>query len=101
MTGWLRHDNVEPFLTVLSWLAQYDPAPDEFSVIRRGVELTDAEKNCWYDFEFVGANHIRFSLASDPGSSVVHVKVDCPELLKPSVETAVEIFARFRVGSAI
>lgn len=101
MTSWIWKENLEPLLTVRTWLAKYAPAADEFTVIRGGVELTDAEQDSWYDFEFSGANRVAFSLAQDPGTRVVHVRVDCLESSKPALQIAVEIFSRFQVVAAV
>ncbi len=83
VADWLFKDNLQAFLTVLSWLASYDIAPDELAVIEDGVRGTDADKNQWYDFEFAGKKRVKFSLAIDPGTSVVHVRLDAPADLVP------------------
>jgi len=97
IADWLYDDNLAPFLTVLCWLTDYDVAPDELAIIKDGVRETDAEKNHWYDYEFVGKQLVKFSLAADPGTSVVHVRIQSPIDLRPKIETAIAIFARFRM----
>jgi len=92
---WLFDDNLRAFLTVLSWEAQYDIAPEEYTTIEYGVRDTDAEENRWYEYEFAGRNRVVFSLATDPGTSVVHVRYQAPTEQMQRIDAAISIFAHF------
>lgn len=94
---WIFDDNLKAFLTVLSWEAKYDADPDEFSIIELGVRETDAEAHRWYSYEFTGRDRIAFSLAVDPGASVVHVRFEAPAIIVPRIEATIAIFAHFIV----
>lgn len=94
---WLLMDNLQPFLTVLGWLVDYDFGPDDWTAIHFGVRETDAEGERWYDYEFAGRRRAVFSLAIDPGTSVVHARIEVPPELEPQVQLAISIFAHFTV----
>ncbi len=96
-TEWLYRENLAAFISVLGWLAEYDTAPDELTAIDYGVRETNAEADQWYEYEFVGLHRIAFSLAADPGTSVVHVRIEAPTDLKPKIDMAIAIFAHFHL----
>ena len=97
LANWVFEENLRPFLLSLSWFVDYDFAPDDWTVIRYGVEASDQEADRWYEYEFAGQYHAVLWLARDPGSSVVHVRVEVPAAVVPKVEAAFEIFEAFRI----
>jgi len=99
MANWVFEENLRPFLLALSWFVDYDFDPDEWAAIRYGVEASDQEADRWYEYEFAGQQHAALWLARDPGSSVVHVRVEVPAAVVPKVEAAFEIFEAFRIKS--
>ena len=101
IANWLFQDNLDAFLTVLCWLTDYDVAPDELAIIANGVRETNAEANQWYGHEFAGKQHVEFSLAVDPGTSVVHVRIHAPAELTAQIETAIAIFAHFHFQQTV
>jgi hypothetical protein len=94
---WVFEDNLRPFLKALGWVVGYSLDPGDWEAIAAGVRETDAEAERWYDYEFAGKSRTAFSLARDPESCVVQVRVTVPVELEPQVRLAADIFARFRV----
>jgi hypothetical protein len=94
---WVLEDNLRPFLTAVGWIVGYPFDPDDWTAISFGVRETDQEAGRWYAYEFAGRHRAMLSLARDPGSCVVHVRVGVPSELESQVNLAAEIFTRFRL----
>ena len=97
LSNWVYADNLRPFLLTLGWFVGYAFDDDGWSAIRFGVEGTDEEADRWFDYKFEGKSSARFRLAVDPGTSVVHARVEVPAVAEPKVEAALSIFQHFRV----
>ncbi len=94
--GWLFDDNLGPFVNFLADLAGYDLLRDELTAITAGVRETDAEAGRWYEYCLGGKATVTCALARDPGTCVLHYRVDCPNNLVEQVEVAAGIMAEYR-----
>lgn len=97
LTDWVFAENLRPFLLSLGGFVGYDLGADDWTAIRHGIEPTDEEAERWFEYEFAGKQQAALWLARDPGSSVVHVRVEVLEALVPKVEAAISIFQSFRM----
>ena len=97
LANWVFAENLRPFLISLGWFVGYEFDPDDWTAIRYGIEATDQEADRWFEYEFAGLQRAVFRLACDPGTSVVHVRVEVPAALVPKVEAAIAIFQAFRI----
>ncbi len=97
IAAWVFLDNLRPFLTALGWIVGYEHGPDELTAIEYGLRDTEMEADRWYAVEFAGHRCITLSLALDPGSSVVNLRVEVPAELEPQVQLAIDIFAYFHL----
>lgn len=94
---WVYDDNLLPFLTTLGWIVSYAFDHDDWTAISSGIQETDQEADRWYRYEFAGSSRVEFSLARDPGSSVIFVRAVMPPDQEAQLELAIKIFARFRL----
>jgi hypothetical protein len=99
LVNWVFEENLRPFLLTLGWFVGHDLGEDDWTAIRHGIEATDQEADRWFDYEFAGHQGAALGLALDPGTSVVHVRVEVPASVVPKVETAIAIFQVFRIRS--
>ena len=97
MADWVYDENLRPFLLSLGWFVGYDLDVDDWTAIRYGIEGTDQKADRWFDYEFAGQQRAVLWLARDPGSSVVHVRVEVPAEIVPKVESTIAIFQVFRI----
>ncbi len=97
MTDWVFAENLRPFLQSIGWFVGYDLDPDDWTAICHGIESTDQEADRWFDYELAGQQRAALWLALDPGTSVVHVRVEVPAELGPKVAAAIAIFQVFRI----
>jgi hypothetical protein len=92
VAGTILQDNLEPFLTTLSWLIGYSIDEDDWQAINN--DLLDGGGG---SYEFVGNQTMKFDVALDGNTSVMKVTVAVPEELESQVELAVAIFQQFRL----
>jgi len=97
VANWIFQDNLESFLTTLSWVVGYSIDDDDWQAIRTGLPETDGDLLRWFRYEFAGNQVIGFKLAVDRGTEVLQVIVDAPLELEPQVELAVAIFQHFHL----
>jgi hypothetical protein len=97
VASWILQDNLEPFLTTLSWVVSYSIDDDDWQAIRTDLLETDGDLLRWCSYEFGGNHQVRFRLAVDRGTEVMQVQVDAPIELEPQVALAVSIFQHFHL----
>jgi hypothetical protein len=92
VAGWILQDNLEPFLTTLSWVVGYSIDDDDWQAINN--DLLDGGGG---SYEFAGHDELTFDIAIDSGSDVLKVTVDTPVELEPQVELAIAVFQQFHL----
>lgn len=92
ITGTILQDNLEPFLTTLSWLIGYSIDEGDWQAINN--DLIDGGGG---SYKFVGNQTMKFDVALDGNTEVIKVTVAVPEELESQVELAVAIFQHFRL----
>jgi hypothetical protein len=97
VTDWVFDSNLRPFLTVLGWVTGYAFDANDWEAVAHGVRESDAEADRCYEYEFAGRTPARLRLGQDPGTSVVHVRVQVPAEVEPQVRVAVSIFQHFHI----
>jgi hypothetical protein len=97
ISGWIDAQNLIPFVQCLGWFVDYKVDESDQIAIEFGLSQTDSEQDNWFDYFFGDVNQLRFWLAKDPNSSVVVVRVDASEMMRPRIETAVLIMQHFSV----
>ncbi len=97
VAGWILRDNLEPFLTTLSWVVGYSIDDDDWHAITTGLLETDGDLLRWCSYEFADDGVVKFNLAVDRGTEVMQVKVDAPIGFEPQVELAVAVFQHFHL----
>jgi hypothetical protein len=81
VANWIYDENLSVFVETLGYIvgSQFDPV--ELALIEEGVRESDGDADRWYEYRILGhvcACHMR--LALDPGSCVIQVRLDLPEL---------------------
>jgi hypothetical protein len=56
VADWIYEDNLEPFVTALSWLASYTIDDDDWQAIKTGLLKTDGDHFQWSSYEFDGTH---------------------------------------------
>jgi len=90
--GSILQDNLEPFLTTLSWLVGYSIDEDDWQAINN--DLFDGGGG---SYEFAGKQVMKFNVAVDRNTNVLKVSVALPGELDPQVELAIAIFQHFHL----
>jgi hypothetical protein len=98
---WFFRDNLAPFLRFVAIRAKYDLLPEEIQAIQLGVRETDQERERWYDYEFTGDRMIRLSFATDPGSSVVFWRAECPAEMRDAIEVAARLMQEYQLVGGV
>jgi hypothetical protein len=96
IANWIWQDNLEPFLTTLSWIASYAIDDDDWQAIKTGLLETDGDLLRWCSYEFAGST-VCFKLAMDPGTEVLQVEVGGPADLSGQVQLALAVFQHFHL----
>ena len=97
VADWIWQDNLEPFLTTLSWIVGYTIDDDDWQAIKTGLLETDGDLLRWCSYGFAGSNSVNFKLAVDRGTEVLQVEVDAPAEVEAQVELAFAIFQHFHL----
>jgi hypothetical protein len=92
VNGSIRQENLEPFVTTLSWLIGYTITDDDWQKIKD--DLFDGSGG---SYDFVGNQPLSFQVAIDRNSAMLKIAVFGPEALEPEVELAISIFHHFRL----
>ena len=92
VAGTILQENLEPFLTTLSWLIGYSIDDDDWQAINN--DLLDGGGD---SYEFVGNQTMKVDLALEGNTDVIKVTAAVPEELESQVELAVAIFQNFRL----
>jgi hypothetical protein len=92
VAGSILPDNLEPFLTSLSWLVGYSIDEDDWQAINN--DLLDGGGG---SYQFAGNQTMNLEVAEDRDSGVMSVTVAVPQELEPQVELAIAIFKHFRL----
>ncbi len=96
IADWIFESNLPAFLTVISWIAGYELAPDECAIIIKGAAESDSDRDDWFSWEFGG---IPIELGCDQGSGVVQVRIQSPQALSDQFRLATQIFSTFRLAT--
>jgi len=88
--GWLWDENVQPFLEFVAGSVGYDLAPEALATYLAEVRAADAEREAWCVIPLHGCT---LHLASDPGTFVVHAKMDGPGSLAAELRGVVAFLA--------
>ena len=97
VTNWILTNNLEPFCNVLSGFCDYRFDDADWDAISFGIRETDAEQDVWFDYPLEGTKPALLSIALDPGSSVVFVKVSSDIGIEAQAKTLVEIATDYRL----
>lgn len=96
--GSLFEDNLLAFITIVGDLfAGERVTDDDLIAIKYGIKGTDVEEELWFDYELEGSSRVTFSLAFEPGSSLIVVKLGVDELIKDRAEMVLDILRDYSV----
>ena len=90
--NYVEPENLEAFLTVLGWIVGYKFDQHDWLAVKQGVSESNKDKDHWFDFRF---GELPFSLAQEPGSMHVYVRIELPSDQEHKVNTAIEICQQF------
>lgn len=100
-TGWVRKENIEPFLEQLAALVDYDFDDWDRDAIIPALAETDADRRQeeWYDHPFCGRVRRDLRLAGYPGGSIVSMVVTGPDVVdsEARVNTLAHVMALCRI----
>jgi hypothetical protein len=68
----------------------------EWHAIRAGVEDTDGGAGRWFEHEFSARRFAKVSLARNPGTSLVQIRVAADEQTEPQIERWVVQVGQYR-----
>src|SRR5690242_7122843 len=86
---WIFKRNLESFLEILAYVAGCPFEDWDYCAVVAGVEDTNDETNKWFDYQLTGSKRlVSFQVADDPGSSVLHFRIDVPEDAIEMIELA-------------
>ncbi len=97
VSGWIFEDNLQAFVLAIAQFAGYTFGDRDWQAVIYGIEGSDEEAGRWFDYDLPGLHCIRFWLASDPGTTVIHARVEAPAAVEPKVEAALLIFQCFHL----
>ncbi|MEN8122108.1 MAG: hypothetical protein ABFS35_17295 [Bacteroidota bacterium] len=86
---WFWSKKLDPILSMLSHLANYEISKDEREGIKIGLSETDDEKDIWFDYHIKGkVENIELKLAYDneERSDMVHIQIQTSNELKEKIE---------------
>ncbi|MBI5725242.1 MAG: hypothetical protein HZA50_14885 [Planctomycetes bacterium] len=95
--NWISDDNLKAFVEILSSWIGYNFGQMDWDAIRFGVENTNQEADKWFDYTLEGRQTVKLWFAIDPGTYVVHVRIDCPPELSPKLEAAIDIMGIYKL----
>jgi hypothetical protein len=93
--GWISLDNLRPFVFFLADCIGYNLLAGELTAIQHGVADSDAESGKWYDYELVASSMIKLSLGHDPGTNVVHYRIEAESSVSERISVAADIMAEY------
>lgn len=99
VANWFFESNPTAFLTLLARIADYPIDTWDHDAIVNAMSDTDAEAGRWHEYEFVGVNSVKFSLAYDPGTTVIHCRLDLPTSLIDRTELLFTVVQEFDVSN--
>ncbi len=88
----ILQDNLDPFLTTLSWLVGYTIGDDDWAAINNDL-LDGGGATC----EFAGNHVLKVQACIERKTKFVEVSVEAPKELEPQVELAIAIFRHFHL----
>jgi hypothetical protein len=97
---WILRQNLRAFLTAVSWVVGYPFGADDWAAIEHGVRESDDETGQRYEYTFAGQQAAKLLLARDPGTAVVHVRVEAAAEVEPQIRLALSIFQHFHIEGA-
>ena len=95
IADWIYEDNLQPFLTALSWFVGYNFDPDDWAAFEFGIKNTDAETNRWFDYTFSGKEKNQIRVANSSGTGIINLEIEVPASVAPKVEAAIQIMQFF------
>ena len=87
---WIWSNKLDPVLSMLAQIAEYDLWDEEREAIKIGLIGTNDEKNAWFDYVIKGKKHtIELKLAYDDeeGTDMIHLRIKTSMELKEKLET--------------
>jgi hypothetical protein len=95
---WVFRENLDAFLRLDAKIAEYDYSLDDRAAFDVAIVSTDSENDNWLTYEFSTPSCcIPFSCAIDPGTSVVHFRIDGPSHVTPQIQLAVIACTEFNI----
>jgi hypothetical protein len=85
---YIEPENLKPFLTVLGWVVGHAFDSDDWTAIKHGVQKTNADTGHWFDYQF---GNRQFSLAQEPDSTHVYVRIELAPELEVKLRMAIDI----------
>gem|GEM_PF-2857237 len=96
--NWILENNLKPLMEMLSHWAKYTFEPDDWDAIHYGIQESNRETNKWFDYILSGVEPVSIRLAADPGSSVVHVRIECSPSLAAKAGVALELMQNYKLS---
>ena len=51
---WIDEDNLNPVLTAIGWICDYNFDANDWTAVEFGVKGVDEDENIWFDYPLVG-----------------------------------------------
>jgi hypothetical protein len=93
VAGWIIQDNLDLFLTTLSWIVGYSIDSDEWEAIN--TDLLEMSGDLIH--EFAGNHKVKIEVAVDRATGKLQIRVDAPTEFESQVELAIAIFQNFHL----
>jgi hypothetical protein len=97
---WIFVDNLEPFCRIVSGYCGYAFDDSDWDAISFGIQGTDVEVRAWFDYPLVGSTTTQLSIARDPETSVIFVKITSDPGIEAQARTLVDIVNEYRLTQA-
>jgi hypothetical protein len=86
---WIWSTKLNPVLSMLSYLADYNFSKEDREVIELELKTTNDEQNVWNEYILNGKKHtiqLRLANDSEEGSSMIHLELRTSKKLKQKLE---------------
>lgn len=86
---WIWTNKLNPILSILTHLIDYDLSDIERDVIKNELAGTNDEQNLWSDYQFTGIKHhlsLRLAYDAEEGSDLIHLRIETHKNLQNTIE---------------
>lgn len=87
---WIWSNKLDPVLTMLSHIADYELTQEERGLIKEELQTTNDEKGIWSTYLLKGKQHeieLRLAYDDEEGTDMVHLKLVTSTELKEKLES--------------